>query len=203
LRNVNERIFSGKPGYTSSWALGVPEFLPSPVQPLYFLQTLKEVVMIQQMGQQVRHIYLNIPYSARVTTSWCGESAGHCVGDTLVVDTFGLNNSTWIDNCRTPRTAQLHVVERFHRIDGGKGLEVNVHVEDPGTFTSRGIRFNVSTASNSARCWRRPARRTISMSAIWSRWPRPSDPTSDINFARRSLADTNGVTRCRDSLRYA
>jgi len=139
LRKVNERILSGRPGYTRSvscWALGVPEFLLSPVQPLYFLQTPKEVVMIQQMDQQVRHVYLNVPHSAGVTPSWYGESVGHYEGDTLVVDTIGLNDGTWIDNYRTPHTAQLHVVERFHLIDGGKVLEVNVHVEDPGAFTT-------------------------------------------------------------------
>ena len=37
---------------------------------------------------------------------------------------------------RTPHTEQLHVVERFRIVDGGKGLEVNVHVEDPGAFTT-------------------------------------------------------------------
>jgi hypothetical protein len=33
-------------------------------------------------------------------------------------------------------TEQLHVIERFHLIDEGKTLEVNVHVEDPGAFTT-------------------------------------------------------------------
>ena len=139
LRKVNESIVSGKPGYTvsvSCQALGVPEFLLSPVQPLYFVQTPKEVVMIQQMDQQVRHVYLNVPHSARVKPSWYGESVGHYEGDTLVVDTVGTNDRTWIDNYRTPHTDRLHTVERFHLIQGGKVLEVNVHVEDPGAFTT-------------------------------------------------------------------
>ena len=139
LRKVNDRIVSGKPGYTvsvSCQALGVPEFLLSPVQPLYFVQTPKEIVMIHQMDQQVRHVYLNVPHSARVKPSWYGESVGHYEGETLVVDTLGLNERTWIDNYRTPHTDQLHTVERFHLIEGGKVLEVNVHVEDPGAFTT-------------------------------------------------------------------
>jgi len=138
LRKVNERILSGKPGYTRSvscWALGVPEFLLSPVQPLYFIQTPKEVVMIQQMDQQVRHVYLNVPHSRRVRPSWYGESVGHYESNTLVVDTIGTNDRTWVDNYRTPHTNRLHTVERFHLIDGGKVLEVNVHVEDAGAFT--------------------------------------------------------------------
>jgi hypothetical protein len=39
------------------------------------------------------------------------------------------------DGYHTPHTEQLHVVERFHMVDGGQTLEVNVHVEDPGAFT--------------------------------------------------------------------
>ena len=53
----------------------------------------------------------------------------------LVVDTIGLNNKTYIDGYLTPHTEKLHVVERFHMINGGTTLEVNVHVEDPGAFT--------------------------------------------------------------------
>ena len=139
LRKINERILAGKPGYTvsvSCRALGVPEFLLSPVQPLYFIQTPKEVVMIHQMDQQTRHVYLNVPHSARLTPSFYGESVGHYESDTLIVDTIGLNDKTWIDNFRTPHTSKLHVVERFHLSDGGKSLEVNVHVEDSDAFTT-------------------------------------------------------------------
>lgn len=71
-----------------------------------------------------------------MTPSWYGESVGHYEGeDTLVVDTIGLSTKTFVDNYRTPHTDQLHVVERFKLVDGGKVLEVLIMVEDPGTFT--------------------------------------------------------------------
>jgi len=41
---------------------------------------------------------------------------------------------SYIDIYRTPHTTQLHVVERFKLINGGKTLEVSIHVEDPGAF---------------------------------------------------------------------
>ena len=41
-----------------------------------------------------------------------------------------------MDGYGTPHTKQLHLVERFHRIENGAVLEANVHIEDPGTFTS-------------------------------------------------------------------
>jgi hypothetical protein len=82
----------------------------------------------------VRRIYLNQNHTARPKPSWYGESVGHYEGDTLVVDTIGLNDKTLIDNFRTPHTDQLHVVERFRLIDGGNTLEAMVTVEDPGAF---------------------------------------------------------------------
>jgi hypothetical protein len=45
-----------------------------------------------------------------------------------------MNDKTFVDNYRTPHTTQLHVVERFKMIDGGKILQVNVTVDDPGAF---------------------------------------------------------------------
>jgi hypothetical protein len=75
-----------------------------------------------------------MPHSANPKPSWYGESIGHYEGDTLVVDTIGLNDKTFVDNYRTPHTEKLHVVERWTLLDGGKTLEANVRVEDPDTF---------------------------------------------------------------------
>ena len=139
LRKRNAFILAGNPGYTrqaACWPMGVPAFLLYPVQPIYIVQSAKEVVMISQQDHATRHIYLNVPHSARVAPSWYGESVGHYEGDTLVVDTIGLNSQTYVDNYRTPHTDKLHVVERFRMTDGGKILEVSLHVEDPGAFTT-------------------------------------------------------------------
>jgi hypothetical protein len=47
---------------------------------------------------QVRHIYLNVPHSAHRAPSWYEESVGRYEGDTLVVDTIGLSDDTFMDN---------------------------------------------------------------------------------------------------------
>jgi hypothetical protein len=52
------------------------------------------------------------------------------------VDTIGLDDKGPIDHFRTPHTKQLHVIERFKLTNGGKGFDVVVHIEDPGTFTA-------------------------------------------------------------------
>ena len=84
--------------------------------------------------KQVRHVYLDVPHSANPKPSWYGESVGHYEGDTLVVDTIGLNDKSFVDNFRTPHTEKLHVVEHFKLVDGGKALEVNIRIDDPDAF---------------------------------------------------------------------
>jgi hypothetical protein len=112
---------------------GVPAFMQLP-GPFYFLQTPTKVVILEEQDHAVRSIYLNVPHSADVKPSWYGESVGRYEGDTLVVDTIGLNTKTMVDLFRTPHTEKLHVVERWHLIDGGNMLEVNITVDDPDTF---------------------------------------------------------------------
>ena len=139
IKKRNELVLSGKPAFpaqASCWPAGVPHFLLYPVQPVYFVQSPKEVVMTWQADHQIRHVYLTDKHSPNLKPSWYGESIGHYEGDTLVVDTIGLNDKTTIDGYETPHTAQLHTVERFHMINGGKTLQVDLHVEDPGAFTT-------------------------------------------------------------------
>ena len=139
LRKINERSLSGKVVSIPKercWLVGVPAFLVLPATPVYFIQTQNEVVMIWMQDHQVRHVYLNVPHTANLEPSWFGESVGHYEGDTLVVDTIGLSARTFVDNYQTPHTEQLHVIERFRMVDGGKTLEVNAHVEDAGAFTT-------------------------------------------------------------------
>jgi hypothetical protein len=137
LKASNEEVLHGKAMYAREarcWATGVPAFLLNPGGPTYWLQTPDKIVMIWQLDHQVRHVYLNVPHSANPKPSWYGESVGRYEGETLVVDTIGQNGRTFVDNYRTPHSEKLHVVERYHLIDGGKMLEANVTMEDPAVF---------------------------------------------------------------------
>jgi hypothetical protein len=139
MRKANDEVVAGKVGFTARsrcWPHGVPGFLLYPVHPIFFIQTPKQVLMVWGQDFQLRRVYLNEPHSADPKPSWYGESVGHYEnGDTLVVDTIGMNDRTYVDNYRTPHTTRLHVVERFKLVDGGDALEVNVRVDDPGAFT--------------------------------------------------------------------
>jgi hypothetical protein len=141
MNQDNHEILAGKFAFTARstcWPAGVPGFLVfgCGARTVYFVQTSSEVLMINNGDQQVRHVYLNVPHSQRVSPSWYGESVGHYEnGDTLVVDTIRLNDRTYIDNYRTPHTGMLHVVERW-TLAGPKTIEVSVRIEDSGAFTT-------------------------------------------------------------------
>jgi hypothetical protein len=138
MKKANDEVLAGKIGYTprsSCRPSGVPAFMSfSRFDPVYFVQTPKEVLMIFSGDSQVRHVYLDVPHSTNPKPSWYGESVGHYQGDTLVVDTIGQNTKTFIDNYRTPHTDKLHVTERWKVTDGGNALEVNIIVDDPDAF---------------------------------------------------------------------
>jgi hypothetical protein len=139
MRRANEDAAAGKEAYEARASChpgGVPGFLVmGRVNPLYFVQTPKEVVMINEGGPEVRRIHMDVPHTQSPKPSPYGESVGHYEGgDTLVIDTIGLSDDTFVDNYRTPHTNQLHVIERFRLTDAGKTLQVSITVEDPATF---------------------------------------------------------------------
>jgi len=139
LRKANEKALSGQiiaVPKERCWPVGVPAFLLYPATPVYFLQAPKEVLLVWMQDHQVRRVRLNERHEPNAKPSWFGDSVGHYEGDTLVVDTIGLSARTFVDNYFTPHTEELRVVERFRMIEGGRTLEVQVHVEDPGAFTT-------------------------------------------------------------------
>jgi hypothetical protein len=139
VRKRNELVLAGQVvplPQARCWPVGVPGFLVQPMsQPMYFVQGPNEVVMILTSHQEVRHVHLTDKHSPNVKLSWYGESIGWYEGDTLVVDTIGIDDRTPVDGFGTPHTKQLHLIERFHLIEDGNVLEANIHVEDPGAFT--------------------------------------------------------------------
>jgi len=140
LKKVNDRVLSGKaafPPQVRCWPLGVPAFVLYPAQPVFIIQRPEEVLLIWQSDQMIRHVFLTDKHTAHPKPSWFGESIGHYEnGDTLVVDTIGLNTKTFVDNYRTPHTDRLHVVERYKLANAETRIEVTLTVEDPGAFTT-------------------------------------------------------------------
>ena len=65
--------------------------------------------------------------------SWMGYSVGHWDGDTLVVDSFGFNDRTWLDASGHPHTEALRMTERYRRRDFGH-LDLEVTLQDPTVY---------------------------------------------------------------------
>jgi carboxypeptidase family protein len=101
--------------------------------PMKFVQTPSLLVVLDE-ANPTRQIFLDgRAHPKDVNPSFMGHSVGHWEGTTLVVDTVGLNDRTWIDLSGLPHTEMLHVVERFRRIDAGH-LETEIAIDDPGAF---------------------------------------------------------------------
>jgi hypothetical protein len=65
--------------------------------------------------------------------TWMGYSVGRWEGDTLVVDSFGFNDRTWLDARGLPHTEALRTTERYLRRNVGQ-IHVELTVTDPGAF---------------------------------------------------------------------
>lgn len=121
--------------HSTCWPDGVPAALGLARQ--HILQTPTEINIIYHTDNQPRYIYLNRPHATPMKRSWFGDSVGHFEGDTLVVDTVGFIDGrieASIDRYGTPVTGDLHVVERYKKVDNGQKMEITITVEDPNLF---------------------------------------------------------------------
>ena len=62
-----------------------------------------------------------------------GSSIGTWEGDTFVVDTIGFNDKTWLDRLGHPHSEELHLVERFRRVDANT-MEIDLTIDDPKAY---------------------------------------------------------------------
>ena len=82
-----------------------------------------------------RQVFLDgRPHDPNVTGTWWGDSIGHWDGDTLVVDTVGLNDKAWLDLIGHPRTEKAHIIERFTRPELGR-VNIEITIDDPGAYS--------------------------------------------------------------------
>ena len=75
------------------------------------------------------------PEGKDLVHSYYGHSIGRWEGDTLVIDTVGINEKSWMNRDGIPHTDRLHLIERISRPDHNT-LRYEVTMEDPGAFTA-------------------------------------------------------------------
>ena len=104
-------------------------------QPRKIVQTPDLMLIIYEANDGRREIFLDgrtLP-TGDVQPWWYGYSIGRWEGDTLVVESTGFRDQTWIDEHGTPASDRLRLTERLRRLNFGT-LEIRVTVEDARTF---------------------------------------------------------------------
>jgi hypothetical protein len=105
-------------------------------QPRKIVQTPKLVLILYEANDGRREVHLDgrtLP-TGDVQPWWFGYSVGRWEGDTLVVESTGFRDQTWIDENGTPATEALRLTERLRRVSFGT-LEIQITVNDPKTFS--------------------------------------------------------------------
>jgi len=109
-------------------AYGLPHLLK-------FVHTPSLLVVLNEMNAGYRQVFTDArPLPDDPTPSWQGYSSAKWSGDTLVIDTIGLRDDTWIDWRGSVLTEAAKVREQIRRPDFGH-LEIQVTVDDPKAYT--------------------------------------------------------------------
>ncbi len=109
-------------------AYGLPHLLK-------FVHTPGLLVVLNEMNAGYRQVFTDArPLPDNPNPSWQGYSSAKWSGDTLVVDTIGLRDDTWIDWSGSVLTEAAKVREQIRRPDFGH-LEIQVTVDDPKAYT--------------------------------------------------------------------
>ena len=117
---------------------GYPRILMVPLL-VEIVQLPGRVLMLFEMDHWVRQIWTDgreHPNQEDMDPMWMGHSIGRWDGDTLVVDTVGLNGNgeKWLDAVGHPHTDALHIVGRWRRVDQDT-LQVDFTFDDPKAYT--------------------------------------------------------------------
>ena len=113
---------------------GVPHIYLWPIK-TKFIQTPEAVYILHELGPYYRVVRLNSKHPDDPDPQWWGDSIGwYENGDTLVVDTIGFTDKTWLDQMGHPHTEKLHLTERYKRVNATT-LELDMVIDDPGAYT--------------------------------------------------------------------
>jgi hypothetical protein len=115
------------------WPLGMPRLMTR-FWPIQVIQLPTMIQLTTMFGNSVRWIYMDgrpHPPEDELVYTYNGHSIGHWEGDSLVIDTIGMEaDHHWIQE-GIPAGPKLHVVERIHMVDGGKAFEDQFTMTDP------------------------------------------------------------------------
>jgi len=94
-----------------------------------------EVLLLFEGDHWVRRVYLDgRGHPPGLPLTWMGHSIGKYEGDSLVIDTVGMKDQTWIDHFGHPHSDALRVTERLRRLDRDT-LQIELTFDDPKTYS--------------------------------------------------------------------
>ena len=100
------------------------------------VQTPGLIVILNEIGTSYRQIFTDgRPLPVDPQPTWNGYSTAKWDADTLVVETNGFRDGTWLDRNGSPLTDAGKVTERFHRVNYGH-MEIEITVNDPKAYTA-------------------------------------------------------------------
>ena len=124
--------------------LGIPRNLEYETRGLAFGNMGPDRILVLHQYQRIwRYVWMDgkheLPKSIDtkdgVPSRWYGYSVGHWDGDyTLVIDTVGSNDQSWIDTAGHPHSVDAHIQERYTRVDHNH-MDFTVTVDDPKVYT--------------------------------------------------------------------
>jgi hypothetical protein len=117
------------------WMQGVPRLIYAPY-PVLISQEKDRINFVHEANHTFRVISLIRPLPKQdddLDPQWLGYSAGRWEGKTLVIDTVGFNDKTWLDYSGLPHSDKLKVQERY-RLKDANTIEGQVTITDPETF---------------------------------------------------------------------
>ncbi|MEI9892331.1 MAG: hypothetical protein WDN45_19355 [Caulobacteraceae bacterium] len=121
---------------SNCWMQGVPRLVYTPY-PVLISQERDRVDLVYETNHTFRIVTLKKPLPKEgpdLDPQWLGYSAGHWEGKTLVVDTVGFNDKTWLDYSGLPHGEKLKVQERY-ALDGPDRIKGSVTITDPDTYS--------------------------------------------------------------------
>jgi len=122
-----------------NWCLPLGVLRSSPY-PFRFIQNYTHkkpthMYILSEWMRMYRQVFMDgRRHPSELDPTWFGHSTGWYEGDTLVIDTVGLNDKFWFDRRGTPHTERLHTIERWTRVDAGH-LVQEVTIDDPGAYS--------------------------------------------------------------------
>jgi hypothetical protein len=129
---VRERLLNQGRDIPSSRCLPSAEIINN-VVPFKYVQSHSVLVGLVEDVIAARQVFLDgRAHPGDLEPTWNGHSVGKWDGDTLVIDTVGFNDRSWLFFV-VPHTEMLHETQRLRRPDLGH-LEIETTYDDPGAF---------------------------------------------------------------------